>query len=171
MSHVRQQIRDYAADLLVKFIYDRFQIVILDRFGIGLKERQNLQVLNTGTLYKFRKYALDDDQLPALIVYTTNDVTNLATMGSRTLSHNLELRVDVINKGSSVSIFENIESFCAELNSAIEADYSFNGLVKSCVLTQSDFSVNTTGEKAIGTGKMIFEVRYITAINNCQVSI
>ena len=65
MSHVRQQIRDYAADLLVKFIYDRFQIVILNRFGIGLKERQTLQVLNTGTLYKFRKYALDDDQLPA----------------------------------------------------------------------------------------------------------
>jgi hypothetical protein len=171
MSHVRQQIRDYAADLLVRFIYDRFQIVILDRFSSALKERQTLQVLNTGTLYKFRKYALDDAQLPALIVYTTNDVTSLATMGSRTLSHNLELRVDVINKGSSVSIFENIESFCAELNGAIEADYSFNGLVKSCVLTQSDFSVDTTGEKAIGTGKMIFDVRYMTAINNCQVSI
>jgi hypothetical protein len=122
-------------------------------------------------LYKFRKYALDDAQLPALIVYTTNDVTNLATIGSRTLSHNLELRVDVINKGSSLDIFENIEAFCAELNGAIEADYSFSGLVKSCVLTQSDFSVNTTGEKAIGTGKMIFDVKYMTAIDNCQVSI
>lgn len=171
MSHVRQQIRDYAATLLVNFIYDRFGIVILDRFNVELAARQTTGLLSTGTLYKFRKYALDDAQLPALIVYTTNDVTSLATMGSRTLSHNLELRVDVINKGSSVSIFENIESFCAELNSAIEADYSFNGLVKSCVLTQSDFSVNTTGEKAVGTGKMIFDVRYMTAINNCQVSI
>jgi hypothetical protein len=171
MAHVRQQIRDYAADLLVRFIYDRFQIVILDRFNSALKERQSLQLLNTGTLYKFRKYALDDDQLPALIVYTTNDVTSLATIGSRTLSHNLELRVDVINKGSSLNIFENIESFCAELNSAIEVDYTFAGLVKSCVLTQSDFSVNTTGEKAIGTGKMIFDVKYMTAIDNCQVSI
>ena len=171
MSHVRQQIRDYAATLLVNFIYDRFGIVIQDRFSNNLAARGSGDLLSTGTLYKFRKYALDDAQLPALIVYTTNDVTNLATMGSRTLSHNLELRVDVINKGSSVSIFENIEGFCAELNGAIEADYSFNNLVKSCVLTQSDFSVDTTGEKAIGTGKMIFDVKYMTAIDNCQVSI
>jgi len=54
---------------------------------------------------------------------------------------------------------------------SLTKDYSFSGLVKSCVLTQSDFSVNTTGEKAIGTGKMIFDVKYMTAINNCQVSI
>jgi hypothetical protein len=92
-------------------------------------------------------------------------------MGNRPLTHNLELRVDVINKGSSLNIFENIEAFCAELNGALEADYSFDGLVKSCVLTQSDFTVNTTGEKAIGTGKMIFDVKYMTAIDNCQVSI
>jgi len=171
MSHVRQQIRDYAATLLVKFIYDRFGIVIQDRFNIGVSPRVDGTLLSTGTLYKFRRYALDDAQLPALLVYTTNDITNLATMGNRKLSHSLELRVDVINKGSSLNIFENIEQFCAELNGAIEADYSFNGLVKSCVLTQSDFSVDTTGEKAIGTGKMIFDVNYMTSINNCQVSI
>jgi len=171
MAHVRQQIRDYVADLLVNFIYDRFGIVIQDRFSNNLTARGSGDLLSTGTLYKFRKYALDDAQLPALIVYTTNDVTNLATIGSRTLSHNLELRVDVINKGSSLDIFENIEGFCAELNGAIEADYNFSGLVKSCVLTQSDFSVNTTGEKAVGTGKMIFDVKYMTAIDNCQVSI
>jgi len=168
MAHVRQQIRDYVADLLVNFIFDRFGIVIQDRFSVNLEARPGGE---TGTLYKFRRYALDDAQLPALIVYTTNDVTSLATIGSRTLSHNLELRVDVINKGSSLNIFENIESFCAELNETIETDYRFNGLVKSCVLTQSDFSVDTSGEKAIGTGKMIFDVRYMTAIDNCQVSI
>ena len=171
MSHVRQQIRDYVATLLVRFIYDRFSIVIQDRFNADLEERTLTPFLDTGTLYKFRKYALDDEKLPALIVYTTNDSTNLATMGNRTLSHNLELRVDVINKGSSVNIFENIEGFCAELNGAIEADYTLASLVKSCVLTQSDFTVDTTGEKAIGTGKMIFDVKYMTAIDNCQVSI
>lgn len=171
MSHVRQQIRDYAASLLVSFIYDRFGIVIQDRFEVGLSPRADESLLSTGTLYKFRRYALDEAQLPALLVYTTNDVTGLATIGKRTLSHNLELRVDIINKGSSLNIFENIEAFCAELNGAIEADYSLNGLVKSCVLTQSDFSVDTTGEKAIGTGKMIFDVKYMTAIDNCQVSI
>lgn len=168
MAHVRQQIRDYAARLLTDFVYDRFGIILLDRFNVEIQARASGQ---TGSIYKFRKYALDDDQLPALCVYTTNDVTSLATMGSRTLSHSLELRVDVINKGSSLNIFENIEQFCADLNGAIEADYQFNNLVKSCILTQSDFSVDTSGEKAIGTGKMIFDVKYMTAIDNCQVSI
>lgn len=171
MSHVRQQIRDYAADLLVRFIYDRFQIVILDRFSSALKERQPLQLLNTGTLYKFRRYALDDLHLPVLLVYTTNDITNLSNIGNRKLSHSLELRVDVINKGSSIDIFENIEQFCSELNGAIEDDYQLGGLVKSCILSQSEFDVKTSGEKAVGVGTMIFDARYITAVDECRVSI
>ena len=171
MSHVRQQIRDYAADLLVGFIYDRFQIVILDRFSSGLKKRQTLEVLGTGTLYKFRTYALDEEHLPVLLVYTTNDITNLSGIGNRKLSHSLELRVDVINKGSSIDIFENIEQFCSELNNAIEEDYQLGGLVKSCILSQSEFAVKTSGEKAIGVGTMIFDARYITAVDECRVSI
>jgi hypothetical protein len=169
MSHVRQQIRDYVATLLTDFIYDRFGIIMLDRAGGQIKSNDSL--LDTGTVYKFRRYALDDNQLPAMLVYTTNDVTSLATIGSRTLAHNLQLRVDIINKGSSLSIFENIEQFTADLVRAVEEDYDLGGLAKSCFLTGSDFSVNTTGEKAIGTGKLIFDVKYMTAIGNSQVSI
>ena len=169
MAHVRQQIRDYVADLLVQFIFDRFGIVIQDRFGSKLEAIR--QGSETGTLYKFRRYALDEAQLPALIVYTTNDISRLATIGQRTMTHDLELRVDIVNKGSSVSIFENIEQFSAELISKVESDFFLGGLAKSCVLASSDFDVETGGEKAIGSGKMIFNVQYTTAIDNCQVSI
>jgi hypothetical protein len=168
MAHVRQQIRDYVADLLVNFIFDRFGIVIQDRFNVNLEARQ---VGETGTLYKFRRYALDEEKLPALIVYTTTDLSRLATIGQRTMTHDLELRVDIVNKGSSLNIFENIEQFSAELISKVEEDFFLGGLAKSCVLASSDFDVETGGEKAIGSGKMIFNVQYTTAINNCQVSI
>lgn len=169
MAHVRQQIRDYVAVLLTGFIYDRFGIVLLDR--TGSKVRDNQSMLGTGSIYKFRKYALDDSLLPALIVYTTTDISNLFTMGQRTMSHSLELRVDVIDKGLSTNIFENIEQFSADLIREIEEDFDLGGLAKSCVLASSDFNVETGGEKAIGSGKMIFNVQYVTAINNCQVSI
>jgi hypothetical protein len=168
MAHVRQQIRDYVADLLVNFIFDRFGIVIQDRFSVNLEARPGNE---TGTLYKFRRYALDEAKLPALIVYTTTDLSRLATIGQRTMTHNLELRVDIVNKGSSLNIFENIEQFSAELISKVEDDFFLGGLAKSCVLASSDFDVETGGEKAIGSGKMIFNVQYTTAINNCQVSI
>lgn len=168
MAHVRQQIRDYVADLLVDFIRDRFGIIIRDRFNASLQQRESG---NEGTLYKFRRYALDEDRLPALIVYTTTDISRLATIGQRTMSHSLELRVDIINKGSSVNIFENIEQFTADLIHSVESDFYLGGLAKSCVLASSDFDVETGGEKAIGSGKMIFNVQYRTAIDNCQVSI
>lgn len=168
MAHVRQQIRDYVADLLVNFIFDRFGIVIQDRFSVNLEARQGGEA---GTLYKFRRYALDEDKLPALIVYTTTDLSRLATIGQRTMNHSLELRVDIINKGSSLNIFENIEQFSAELISKVESDFDLGGLAKSCILASSDFDVETGGEKAIGSGKMIFNVQYTTAIDNCQVSI
>ena len=134
MAHVRQQIRDYVADLLVQFIYDRFGIVIRDRFNVGLEPRAGD---GAGTLYKFRRYALDDDKLPALIVYTTTDISRLATIGRRTMSHSLELRVDIINKGASTSIFENIEQFAAEayqheLNRQIAEQVSDTESVAQC---------------------------------------
>ena len=169
MAHVRQQIRDYVATLLTGFIYDRFGIVLRDRAGNQLTDGDS--ILGTGTIYKFRRYALDESQLPALCVYTTSDITNLATIGERKLEHSLELRVDIINKGSSLNIFENIEQFAADLAQVVGEDYDFGGLAKSCVLTSSDFAVQTTGEKAVGTGKLIFDVRYMTAIGNSQVSV
>ena len=157
--------------MLTKFIFDRFGIEILDRFNVQLSARLDDKLISTGTLYKFRRYALDEEKLPALIVYTTTDISRLATIGQRTMTHDLELRVDIINKGSSVSIFENIEQFSAELIHAVEDDFDLGGLAKSCVLASSDFNVETGGEKAIGSGKMIFNVQYTTAINNSQVSI
>lgn len=169
MSHVRQQIRDYVAALLTDFIYDRFGIIMLDRAGGQIKSNDSL--LNTGTVYKYRRYALDESQLPALVVYTTSDISQLATIGQRTMNHSLELRVDIVNKGLSTNIFENIEQFSADLIRAVEGDFHLGGLAKSCVLASSDFTVDTGGEKAIGSGKMIFNVQYTTAIDNCQVSI
>lgn len=168
MAHVRQQIRDYVAALLVNFIYDRFGIVIEDRFASELQVRHTGE---TGSLYKFRKYALDQENLPALNVYTTSDISGLATMGQRTINHNLELRVDIINKGASASIFESVEQFFVDLINKVEGSFDLSGLVKKSILASSEFSVQTDGEKAVGSGKIIFNMQYTTAINNCQVSI
>lgn len=169
MPHVRQQIRDHVATLLTGLIYDRFGIVLLDRTGSQISD--NNSILGTGTIYKYRRYALDESQLPALLVYTPSEDVQLATIGNRTLGRVADLRIDIINKGLSTSIFENIEQFCAEIARAIQEDYDLGGLAKSCILTQTDISVNTSGEKAIGTGKMFFNVTYVTAIDNCQVSV
>ena len=93
------------------------------------------------------------------------------TIGERVLEHTLELRVDVIDKGASGSIFENAEQFAAEIVDAILSDESMGGLVKDTTLISMDTDVSTQGERAIGMSELRFEVIYRTAINNCEVSV
>jgi hypothetical protein len=169
MAHVRKQIRDYVATLLTGFVYDRFGIVLLDRSGSSI--RPNYDLLPTGSIYKSRHYALDDDKLPAIIIYTENATSSLATIGSRVLMHDLELRVDVINKGLSTTIFEDVEQFGAEIVEAIQGNDDFGGLVKDCVLTSMETDTNSAGDRTMGIVQLRFDVQYRTAIDNCEVSV
>lgn len=169
MAHVRKQIRDYVAVLLTGYVYDRFGIVLLDRSGSKLEVNNTL--LPTGSIYKSRHYALDDSKLPAILVYTESDITNLATIGNRTLAHNLELGIDILNKGASGSIFENVEQFAADIVWVLENDYDFGGLVKSCELASMQTDTNSQGERTVASAQLRFNVRYVTAIGDCEVSI
>jgi hypothetical protein len=169
MAHVRKQIRDYVATLLTGFVYDRFVIVLLDRSGSEIQP--NYDLLPTGSIYKARHYALDDDKLPAIIIYTENATSSLVTIGSRILMHDLELRVDVINKGLSTTIFENVEQFGAEIVEAIQGNDDFGGLVKDCVLTSMETDTNSAGDRTMGIVQLRFDVQYRTAIDNCEVSV
>jgi hypothetical protein len=169
MAHLRKQIRDYAAILLSGYIYNRFGIVLLDRSNNKIQPAD--EIVPNGSIYKSRHYALDDAKLPAICVYTESASSALVTIGERVLEHTLELRVDVIDKGASGSIFENAEQFAAEIVDAILSDESMGGLVKDITLTSMDTDVGTQGERAMGMSELRFEVVYRTAINNCEVSV
>lgn len=169
MAHLRKQIRDHVATLLTGYVYDRFGIVLVDRSGSQIQPNES--ILPTGSIYKSRHYALDDDKLPAIMVYTESASSALVTIGDRVLEHMLELRVDVMNKGASGSIFENVEQFAADIVEAILADDDMGGLVKDTTLISMDTDVSTQGERAIGMSELRFEVVYRTAINNCEVSV
>ena len=169
MAHVRKQIRDYVATLLTGYVYDRFGIVLLDRSGGKIQSYDS--ATPTGSIYRSRYYAIDDDKLPAIVIYTDSDSSQLMTIGTRHIMHNLELRLDIINKGSSSNIFENVEQLSADMVRAIENDYDFGGLIKSCELASMNVSVNFGGEKTLCTSQLAFRIRYVTELNNCEVSI
>jgi hypothetical protein len=169
MAHVRKQIRDYVAIQLTGFVYNRFGIVLVDRSGSNIQP--NYDLLPTGSIYKSRHYALDDDKLPAILIYTENANSSLVTIGNRILMHDLELRIDVINKGLSTTIFENVEQFAAEVVEAIQGNDDFGGLIKDCTLTSMETDTNSAGDRTMGIAQLRFDVQYRTAIDNCEVSI
>lgn len=145
MAHVRQQIRDRVATLVT---------------GLG-----------TGaTVYKMRKYSLDDAKLPALIVYTTSESSDLITIGTRTLRRRLDVVVEALALGSSATIFETIDTMCVEVEEALAADFELNGLAKSTVLRSTETDVNVEGDRGVGVGTMTFQVEYVTSIGDVETA-
>ena len=146
MSHVRQQIRDRVATLVT-----------------GLP--------TTGaSVYKMRRYALDDAKLPAICVYTTDESSSLITIGSRTLRRVINVVVDIIIKGSSTAVSDSLDTICVSAEEAMAADFTLNGLAKSLVLTSSEIDVNVEGEKSIASARLVYAVEYVTLITDVETA-
>lgn len=146
MAHVRQQIRDRVATLVT-----------------GLP--------TTGaSVYKMRRYALDDAKLPAICVYTTDESSSLITIGSRTLRRVINVVVDIIIKGSSTAVSDSLDTICVSAEEAMAADFTLNGLAKSSVLTSSEIDVNVEGEKSIASARLVYAVEYVTLITDVETA-
>lgn len=146
MSHVRTQIRDRIATLVT-----------------GLP-------VTGASVYKMRKYALDDSKLPAICVYTTDESSSLITVGSRTLRRVINAVVEVFVKGSSTAVSDTIDGICISVEEAIAADFALNGLAKSCILTATETDVNIEGEQGIGTARLVYAVEYVTSIGDVETA-
>lgn len=146
MSHVRNQIRNRIATLVT-----------------GLP-------VTGANVYKMRKYALDDSKLPAICVYTTDESSGLITVGTRTLRRVINVMVEVLAKGSSVTISDTIDNICVSVEEAIAADFGLNGLAKSTILTSTETDVNIEGENGIGSARLVYAVEYVTSIGDVETA-
>jgi hypothetical protein len=146
MAHVRKQIRDRIATLVT-----------------GLT--------TTGSnVYKMRRYALDQDKLPAVVVYTNDESSALQTMGSVNLDRVLSVSVQAFVSGSSTTVFDTLDTIAVEIEEAIAADFTLNGLAKRCHLTGTNVDINPEAEKAIGDITLTYEVVYRTTISDVETA-
>lgn len=146
MSHVRQQIRDRIATVVT-----------------GLP--------TTGAnVYKTRRYALDDSNLPAICVYTMDESSSLITIGSRTLRRVINVAIDIVIKGSSTTVSDALDTICVSAEEAMAADFTLNGLAKSSVLTSTEIDVNVEGEKSIASARLVYAVEYVTSITDVETA-
>lgn len=146
MAHVRQQIRDRVATLVT-----------------GLP--------TTGAnVYKMRRFALDDSKIPAICVYTMDESSNLITVGSRTLGRTVNVAADIIIKGSSATISDTLDDICVSAEEAIAADFHLNGLAKSCILTDTNITINVEGERSVASARLVYTVDYVTSISDVETA-
>lgn len=146
MAHVRQQIRDRVATLVT-----------------GLP-------VTGANVYKMRRFALDDSKIPAICVYTMDESSSLITVGSRTLGRTVNVAADIIIKGSSATISDTLDDICVSVEEAIAADFHLNGLAKSCILNDTNITINVEGERSVASARLVYTVEYVTSISDVETA-
>jgi len=146
-NHVRQQIREQIGSTLT-----------------GLT--------TTGTrVYQSRIYPLQVDLSPTLLIYTKSETSEPIVIGSsRTVMRILTVVIEAYVKATTNSD-DTIDTITKEVEIALAADTTLNGLAKDCYLESTEIDYNGEGEQPIGVASLNFNVSYITAENAPDVAL
>lgn len=138
-DHVRQQIRDRVTTLLT-----------------GLT--------TTGPrVYPSRVYPLGDDALPGLLIYTGPENSDIVTVSAPRCSDR-ELVLTVEGRAKAVAGLDaTLDTICTEVEKALAADPTLNGLAHEHRLQRTVPELNGNGEQPVGTVTLEFAVMYSVA--------
>ena len=116
-------------------------------------------------VFQSRVYSLSDDVLPALLVYSVSESSDIDSMGpigslTRTLSLSIEGYVKNVSDYDDV-----IDDVCKEVEIAMAGDKTLNGLAQNSYLSGTDINYNGEGEQPVGIVTMNYVIQYRTATN------
>lgn len=146
-NHVRQQIREKVGTTLT-----------------GLT--------TTGSnIYESRVYPLEAGNLPALVVYTKNEESEPIVIGTNRLSsRNLSLIVEIYAK-TTTNFDDTIDTISKEVEVAIAADTTLDGLTKDIYLESTEIEYNGEGEQPVGYATLTFLTNYYVQEKNPDVAV
>ena len=146
-NHVRQQIREKIGTTLT-----------------GLT--------TTGSnVYQSRVYPLENINLPALVIYTKSETSEPIVIGTnRVMSRELSVIVEGYVKATS-NFDDTIDTISKEVEAAIAADRTLDGLSKDCYLESTEIEYTGEGEKPLGYVSLTFITKYYVQETNPDVAV
>jgi hypothetical protein len=141
MSHVRTQIRDAAYAALVA------------QFG------------ETATVYASRYLPLEEADLPAIIVYTSDEEVGAATMEA--YGRSLELVVESKAKGADIDA--TLDALLVQVEVALNAN-RLGGLCKPLALGSITAIIDTSASTPLGRHRIVYRAVYFTAHGNPEAA-
>ena len=144
-NHIRQQIRE--------------------KFGTTLTG-----LTTTGSrVYESRVYPLET--VPALAIYTKSETSEPIVIGTdRVMSRELSVVVEGYAKATS-DFDDTIDTISKEVEEAIAADRTLDGLAKDCYLESTEIEFNGEGEKPLGYVSLTFLANYYVQETNPDVAV
>ena len=146
-NHIRQQIRE--------------------KFGTTLTG-----LTTTGSnVFESRVYPLENTNLPALIIYTKSETSEPIVIGTqRLMSRELSVVVEGYAKATS-NFDDTIDTISKEVEAAIAADRTLDGLAKDTYLESTEIEFNAEGEKPLGYVSLTFLTNYYVKENAPDVAV
>ena len=146
-DHVRQQIRDR---------------IVTNVTGLS----------TTGArVYRSRVYPLNADTMPALLVYTKTEDSEIDVMGSPGVLNRL-VNIAIEGYVRNITVYDNkIDDICKEVEAAMAGDQTINGLAKNSFLSSTEIEYTGEGDQPIGVVTMNYVVQYRTATNAPQTAL
>ena len=146
-NHIRQQIREY--------------------FGTTLTG-----LTTTGSnVYESRVYPIENTKLPALVIYTKSETSEPIVIGTdRVISRELSVVVEGYAKATS-NFDDTIDTISKEVEEAIAADRTLDGLAKDTYLESTEIEFNAEGEKPLGYVSLTFLTNYYVQETNPDVAV
>ena len=73
-------------------------------------------------------------------------------------------------KGASTAVSDTLDGVCVSAEEAIAADFTLNGLAKSCVLSGTEININVEGESSVASARLVYVVEYVTSITDVETA-
>lgn len=108
-------------------------------------------------VYSGRAYPIKN--VPALRISTPDESSELAT-GS-VYTRTLTVKIDAVAKGGA-TIDDDLDGIAAEVEAALEADYTLSGAVDNLYLTATETTIDDTAEQPFGMISLSYTVIYRT---------
>ena len=131
---------------------------IEDRFVVNCTDLAT----TSGRVFKSRGDDITQTDEPGLCVYAHSETSSRATMQT---TDSLERTLDVIVEGyvqQTVEMDDTMDTIAAEVETAIAADPTCNGLAKDTVLTSTELTMTGEGDLPAGMVRLTWTVLYFT---------
>jgi len=122
-------------------------------------------------IYQSRVYPLENINLPALVIYTKSETSETIVIGTnRVMSRELSVVIEGYVKATS-NFDDTIDTISKEVEEAIAADRTLDGLAKDCYLESTEIEFNGEGEKPLGYVSLTFLTNYYVKETNPDVAV
>ena len=146
MSHIRKQIRDKVA--------------------------RKLDFLNTTkrNIFKGRFYGIQAAKLPALLIYTSSESSEVTTMGTgRNSDRVLTLVVEGYAKSNAV-VEDTLDKIALEVEEAL-ANETLDGLIRDIEYNGFELDANADPEQTVAVIRLTFSIEYTVAENDVETAL